>query len=351
MALLAPVVARFGFGGLLLAGFMAGVLLVAMGLARMGRLIAFVPHPVTTGFTAGIAVVIATLQLKDFFGLSLPHAPESYVERWQMLWSARHTASVWEALWRPPRWASGVGPADQQEPAGPLIALAVVALLAAGLEQLVPGFEVATIASRFRTELGGEVFAGIPPVPPHASPSVGLARAGRRAPRPELFDRSGLLPAAFAIAMLGAIESLLAAVIADGMAARATIQTPSSSRSASATCSAPSSAASPPRAPWRAPPPTSAPGRARRSPRFFTRCSSWRAGRPRARGEPAAHGCPGCAAPGGRQEHGRGRHFVHLVRVAPRSDVLVLLVCFVLTVFFDMVVAVASAWFWLRCSS
>ena len=59
---------------------MAGVILVAMGALKLGSLIQFIPHPVTTGFTAGIALVIATLQLKDVFGLSLRRAPESYVE-------------------------------------------------------------------------------------------------------------------------------------------------------------------------------------------------------------------------------------------------------------------------------
>src|SRR5262245_50816663 len=70
VVILAPISARFGIGGLLLATLLAGVMLVIMGATGMGRLIEFVPYPVTTGFTAGIAVVIATLQLKDFLGLT-----------------------------------------------------------------------------------------------------------------------------------------------------------------------------------------------------------------------------------------------------------------------------------------
>src|SRR3954462_5204869 len=81
VVLLAPISARFGLGGLILATLMAGVLLVAMGAGRLGSLIQFVPYPVTTGFTAGIAVVIATLQLKDFLGLSVAKMPETYLER------------------------------------------------------------------------------------------------------------------------------------------------------------------------------------------------------------------------------------------------------------------------------
>src|SRR5436305_13996545 len=80
VVLLAPVSAKFGLGGLILATLMAGVLLVAMGTGQLGSLIQLVPYPVTTGFTAGIAVVIATLQLKDFLGLTVA-MPETYLEK------------------------------------------------------------------------------------------------------------------------------------------------------------------------------------------------------------------------------------------------------------------------------
>src|SRR5262245_52654005 len=69
--ILLPICVNYGLGGLLVAGIMGGVILVAMGLLRLGRLIEYIPHPVTTGFTAGIATVIGTLQLKDLFGLQL----------------------------------------------------------------------------------------------------------------------------------------------------------------------------------------------------------------------------------------------------------------------------------------
>src|SRR5215203_3452134 len=78
VVLLAPISAKFGLGGLILATFMAGLLLVIMGVARLGGLIQFVPYPVTTGFTTGIAVVIATLQLKDFLGLQAGELPETF---------------------------------------------------------------------------------------------------------------------------------------------------------------------------------------------------------------------------------------------------------------------------------
>src|SRR5207237_1678368 len=79
VAILVPVSARFGLGGLLVATVMAGVLLVVLGMTGMGQLVEFVPFPVTTGFTAGVAVVIATLQLRDFLGLRLDRMPEHYL--------------------------------------------------------------------------------------------------------------------------------------------------------------------------------------------------------------------------------------------------------------------------------
>src|SRR5947199_8031874 len=71
VVLLAPISARFGLGGLVMASLLAGLILMLMGVLRLGSLIQFVPYPVTTGFTAGIAVVIATVQLQDFFGLTV----------------------------------------------------------------------------------------------------------------------------------------------------------------------------------------------------------------------------------------------------------------------------------------
>src|SRR5580658_7962893 len=92
VVILAPIVTKHGLSGLLTAGFMAGLLLVAMGACRLGSLIKFIPYPVTTGFTTGIATVIATLQIKDVFGLSIPTTPEHYVERVVALWEARGSA-------------------------------------------------------------------------------------------------------------------------------------------------------------------------------------------------------------------------------------------------------------------
>ena len=81
VVILFPVAQKFGLSGLLIASLMAGVMLVAMAQARLGRLIEYIPMPVTLGFTSGIAVVIATLQMKDFLGLSVSETPEAYLDK------------------------------------------------------------------------------------------------------------------------------------------------------------------------------------------------------------------------------------------------------------------------------
>jgi len=211
VVILAPIVDRHGLPGLLTAGLMAGLLLIAMGALRFGRLIEFIPHPVTSGFTAGIATVIATLQLKDALGLAVDHMPSEFPGKVLALWGARGTVTPAEvattaatvALLLASRRAVRIVPA-------PLVAVGGVTVLAAALAHVAPGFHVATIGDRFQSSVGGRVVAGIPPLPPLPRlPWSGHALS------PEFLR--ALLPSAFAIAMLGAIESLLSAVIADGM--------------------------------------------------------------------------------------------------------------------------------------
>lgn len=218
VVLLAPISAKYGIGGLALASLMAGVVLVVMGLTRLGKLIQYVPHPVTTGFTAGIAVVIATLQVKDFFGLSVTSSGDHYWERVADLYAALPSISTGDAAIG--AFTLGVlilWPKITKKIPGPLVAIVLGTLAAFGLQQL-EGESVATIGSRFSYVLDGVTQAGIPQLPPlpvlpwdmpgaDGSP-IGLSWTLIR-------DLSG---AALAIAALGAIESLLAAVVADGMA-------------------------------------------------------------------------------------------------------------------------------------
>lgn len=210
IVVLAPVLATHGLSGLLTAGLMAGVLLVAMGVARLGRLIQFIPHPVTTGFTTGIATVIATLQIKDALGLHVERMPEHFIEKVGALWAARGTANLAELAVAATTLALLLTvPKVQKKVPAPLVALTAVSAAVALVSVLWPGFSVTTIGTRFTSVVNGVEVAGIPQaLPTPALPwgsglSLGLLR--------------DLFPAAFAIAMLGAIESLLSAVVADGM--------------------------------------------------------------------------------------------------------------------------------------
>jgi SulP family sulfate permease len=218
VVLLAPISARFGIGGLVVATLMAGAILILMGILRLGGLIQFVPYPVTTGFTAGIAVVIATLQLKDFLGLTVERMPEHYLERVAALARALPTVQ-WDdlligaftlallLLW----------PQITRKVPAPLVALSIAAVVAFLLAQLLPGFEVATIRSRFQYEIGAQIFQGIPQLPPLPVLPWNLPGPDGRPLGLSFELLRDLAPSAFAIAMLGAIESLLSAVVADGM--------------------------------------------------------------------------------------------------------------------------------------
>ena len=209
VVILAPIVTQHGLRRLLTAGLMAGVLLVAMGAFRLGSLIRFIPYPVTTGFTTGIATVIATLQIKDVFGLSMRAMPDHYVDKITALWQARASAAPAEVAVAAATLALLLGvPRITKRVPAPLIAIVLVSAAATLVHRIVPSVSVATIGSRFHTTVHGVEVAGIPPIVPTPALPWGSFSFG--------FLRD-LFPAAFAIAMLGAIESLLSAVIADGL--------------------------------------------------------------------------------------------------------------------------------------
>ncbi len=218
IVILHPIAEQYGLGGLVTASFMAGIMLIGMGVARMGKLIQFIPYPVTTGFTTGIAVVIASLQFKDFFGLELAAQPEHFLER---LWLVGQSLPNFHGpdlligvltlalLLAWPRLKTGF-------PA-PLVGMAAATLLAWLLSQWVDGFNVATIASRFSYVQGGETLPGIPPFLPHLLLPWELPGPDGQAIGLSLGLIKDLMGPAMAIALLGAIESLLCAVVADGM--------------------------------------------------------------------------------------------------------------------------------------
>jgi SulP family sulfate permease len=210
VVVLSPIANRHGVEGLLTAGLLAGLMLLAMGAFRLGRLIEFIPHPVTTGFTAGIATVIFALQLKDAAGLEVGKLPDAFPEKMLALWHARGSASLADVAVSVGTLAVLVGfPRLTRKVPAPLVAIVLVALAVAAIKHYEPDLRIATVGSRFHSTVDGLLVPGIPRAPPMPrSPwgshlSLGYVRE--------------LLPAGFAIAMLGAIESLLSAVIADGM--------------------------------------------------------------------------------------------------------------------------------------
>lgn len=196
IVLVAATVAQHGMEGLILATFLSGLMLAAVGFLRLGTFIKFIPFPVTVGFTAGIAVIIFASQIKELFGLTLEHEPGKLLEKIPALWVVRYSLAPAAMLvsgatigiilglrrWRP-HWP------------GMLIAVGVVAVATAAL-----GLPVQTIGTKF----GGIPSTLLAPALPELSPDRIMA----------------VLPAAISFTLLGAIESLLSAVVADGMTGR-----------------------------------------------------------------------------------------------------------------------------------
>jgi SulP family sulfate permease len=344
VVVLAPISARFGLGGLLLATLAAGLILFAMGAARMGQFIEYVPYPVTTGFTAGIAVVIGTLQLKDFLGLEVGRMPEHYIERLGTLMHALPTTRSSDVaiglltlalllLW--PRVSVRVP--------SPLVALAVAALVAVAAARARPGFSVATISTRFSYETAAGVRPGIPRDPPRPVVPWRLPGPDGQPLHVSLDLLRELLPSAFVIAMLGAIESLLSATVADGMTRRK--HDPDAELMAQgvgnvivpffggiAATGAIARTATNIRAGARSP--LAAVFHSFVVLAAVVFLAPWLGYLPMA----SLAALLLVVA----WNMSDTKHFAHLLRVAPRSDVAVLLTCFTLTVVFDMVVAVTA---------
>jgi SulP family sulfate permease len=197
IVLVAATIAQHGMDGLIVATFLSGVLLMAMGFLQLGTYIKFIPYPVTVGFTAGIAVIIFASQIKDLFGLTLA-APEPgpLLEKLPALWQAWPTADPSSIALAAGTVAviAGLRRARPHWP-GMLIAVAGGAALTAFL-----GLDVATIGSRF---------GGIPQtLPLPGLPDLSMAKV------------TEMLPSAISFALLGSIESLLSATVADGMTGR-----------------------------------------------------------------------------------------------------------------------------------
>jgi SulP family sulfate permease len=187
------IVQQYGVNGLTIATFMAGILLVILGFARLGSVIKFIPHPLIVGFTSGIALIIFSSQIKDFAGLKMGAVPADFIDKWKSYAAHITSANGYAVLlslvtiliiifW----------PRVTHKIPGSLIAILVTTIAAIALH-----LPVETIGSRF-----GNIPSHFP------APAV---------PRLDMNTIKNLLRPAFAIALLGGIESLLSAVVADGM--------------------------------------------------------------------------------------------------------------------------------------
>jgi SulP family sulfate permease len=221
VVVLLPIVHAFGIGGLLISGFLAGIILVLMGTFKLGHLIEIVPYSVIVGFTTGIGAVIATFQIKDFFGLQVELQSGHYFDKVTAIFNSLHTISPQETF---------IGLVTilvlifwsklKTRIPGHLVAIIVGALLAWGLTMTVEGFSVATVGTRFHYNINGLIGGGIPPVLPSFVWPWELHNAQGEPIGISFGLIKTLLPSAFAIAILGALESLLCAVVADGMSGK-----------------------------------------------------------------------------------------------------------------------------------
>lgn len=187
------IVEKYGVNGLLLCTLLAGIILILMGALRLGAVIKFIPYPLTVGFTAGIAVVIFSSQVKDFLGLSTGNLPAGFIEKWQVYFHSLHSTRLSTLLLSLLSLAILiVWPRINRKIPGSIVAI----LLATALVHVFR-IPVETIGSRFGT--------------------LNMNLAAPSLPAFDLTQLRELISPAFTVAMLGAIESLLSATVADGM--------------------------------------------------------------------------------------------------------------------------------------
>ncbi|MEJ2452228.1 MAG: SulP family inorganic anion transporter, partial [Gammaproteobacteria bacterium] len=167
VVILLPIVHHYGLGGLLVSTFIAGFILVIMGMGKLGRLIEMVPYPVIIGFTAGIGTVIATFQIPDFLGLQVAATSGGYLHRVYAIVQSLPSLAWQDTLIGALTLAILlVWPKLRTRIPGHLVALIVASLAAWLMSRFVPGFSVATLGSRFHYTVEGITGSGIPPVLP-----------------------------------------------------------------------------------------------------------------------------------------------------------------------------------------
>ena len=191
------IIEQYGMSGLTIATFMAGVFLVLLGVMRLGSIIKFIPYPIVVGFTSGIAITIFTTQIKDLFGLQIDKVPSDFIEKWWCYIQNFSTMDIWS-------FAIGVlsiliivfTPKVSRKIPGSLVAIVLTTVLVVVLKQYAGIDSIETIGDRF---------------------TISAELPGIEVPDLSLSVLKGLISPALTIAILGAIESLLSATVADGV--------------------------------------------------------------------------------------------------------------------------------------
>jgi len=351
VVILEPIVVQHGLGGLLTAGMMSGVIVLVMGLTGTGKLIHYMPDTVKYGFTSGIAVTIGSQQLKDFLGITLPSTCTHFVDIIIGIYHSIELISI-RALMVSIQTLLIIVlfPRISRRVPAPLIAVSFMTFLVYLLEDVWEDLGIITIGSRFSYTLAdGSIGHGIPPNPPAFNPPWKAQMTPETAFEPTWEIIYDLIPSAIRIALLGSIESLLSAVIADGMAEQLSVPPPSTRHdpdceliaigSANIICSF-----------FGGIPATGAIARTATNIKFGARSPI----------SAMIHSvfallCVVVFAPAMSRvpmaslaallmfvayNMGEPDHFLKLLKTSPKDDKIVLLSCFVLTVVFDMVIGV-----------
>ena len=191
------IIADYGMNGLIIATFLAGIFLILMGVLRVGTIIKYIPYPIIVGFTSGIALTIFTTQIKDLFGMQIADVPADFVSKWIVYFQHFNTMNIWPLL-------IGLGsiliivytPKISKKLPGSLLAIIIMTVVALLLKNYAGVTTIETIGDRFTIN---------PDMPTPEVPKITW----------EVFTK--LMSPALVIAMLGAIESLLSAAVADGV--------------------------------------------------------------------------------------------------------------------------------------
>ena len=197
IVIVAGIIGQYGATGLTIATLMAGVFLILFGVLRLGTIIKYIPYPIVVGFTSGIAVTIFTTQVKDLLGLQMTDVPSDFIARWAAYFSHLNTIDVWSAMVGLVSVVIiAVAPKLSRRVPGSLVAIIVMTIVALLLKHYAGVTSIETIGDRF---------------------SISSQLPGATVPALTWETVKGLVPPALTIAVLGAIESLLSATVADGV--------------------------------------------------------------------------------------------------------------------------------------